>query len=86
MAAKENQLYTLIPLEDFKTVLGVDDREDKLSRFCLVTASLSIEQYCKRRLLQKNILKILNSQFYIFVSTIYQPTSPIIVSDLSILF
>jgi hypothetical protein len=43
----------LIPLEDFKAVVGVDDREDKLSRFCLVTATLSIEQYCKRRLLRK---------------------------------
>ena len=40
-------------LEDFKTVLGVDDREDKLARFCLVTASMTIEQYCKRRFLRK---------------------------------
>jgi len=33
--------------------LGVDDREDKLARFCLVTATLTIEQYCKRRFLRK---------------------------------
>jgi hypothetical protein len=46
-------LYSLIPLEDFKAILGLDDREDKLSRFCLVTATCSIEQYCKRRLLRK---------------------------------
>jgi hypothetical protein len=46
-------LYSLIPLEDFMTILGVDDREDRLARFCLVTATLTIEQYCKRRLLQK---------------------------------
>ena len=50
---KANTLYSLIPLEDFKAVLGVDDREDKIARFCLVTSTLSIEQYCKRRLLRK---------------------------------
>jgi hypothetical protein len=48
-----NPLYTLIPLEKFKAVLGIDDREDKLSIFCLVTATHTIEQYCKRRLLRK---------------------------------
>jgi hypothetical protein len=46
-------LYSFIPLEDFKAVLGIDDREDKLARFCLVTATHTIEQYCKRRLLRK---------------------------------
>jgi hypothetical protein len=49
----EKPLYSLIPLEDFKALLGVDDREDTLSRYCLVTATYSIEQYCKRRLLRK---------------------------------
>ena len=49
---KEN-LHSLIPLEDFMALLGVDDREDKISRFCLVTATLTIEQYCKRKLLRK---------------------------------
>jgi len=33
--------------------MGVDDREDKTARFCLVTSTLTIEQYCKRRLLRK---------------------------------
>ena len=47
-------MYTLIPLEDFKAVLGVDDREDKLAKFCLVTSTLTIEQYCKRRFLHKS--------------------------------
>jgi hypothetical protein len=46
----ENLLHSLIPLEDFKTILTVDDREAALSRYCLVTATYSIEQYCKRRL------------------------------------
>ena len=33
--------------------MGVDDREDKIARFCLVTSTLTIEQYCKRKLLRK---------------------------------
>jgi hypothetical protein len=49
----EKPLYTLIPLDDFKALLGIDDREEKLTRFCLVTSTLTIEQYCKRRLLRK---------------------------------
>jgi hypothetical protein len=46
-------LYTLIPPEDFKALLSVDDREDALSRYCLVTATFTIEQYCKRWFLKK---------------------------------
>ena len=46
-------LYSLILLDDFKVILGIDDREDKLAKFCLVTATHTIEQYCKRRLLKK---------------------------------
>jgi hypothetical protein len=38
---------------DFKALLGLDDREDALSRYCLITATYSIEQYCKRRLIRK---------------------------------
>jgi hypothetical protein len=53
MKARENTLYTLIPFEDFKALLGIDDRDDKMSRFCLVTSTLTIEQYCKRKLLRK---------------------------------
>src|SRR5215469_1279626 len=49
----KSTLYTLVPLEDFKAVLGIDDREDKQARFCLVTGTLTIEQYCKRRFLRK---------------------------------
>jgi len=49
----KNPLYSLISLEDFKAVLGIDDREDKLARFCLVTSTFTIEQYCKRRFLRK---------------------------------
>jgi hypothetical protein len=46
-------LHTLIPLEDFKAILGLDDREDALSRYCLITATYTIEQYCKRWLLRR---------------------------------
>jgi hypothetical protein len=46
-------LHTLIPFEDFKAILGIDDREDSLTRYCLITATYTIEQYCKRRLLRR---------------------------------
>jgi hypothetical protein len=62
MNIKEKKLHSLMPLENFKAVLGIDDREDQLARFCLVTSSLSIEQYCKRRLLHKRCFE--NIQFY----------------------
>jgi hypothetical protein len=46
-------LHSLVPLAEFKAVLGVDDRDDTLSRYCLVTATYTIEQFCHRRLLEK---------------------------------
>jgi hypothetical protein len=46
-------IHSLIPLADFKAFLGLDDREDCLAAFCLVTAAYTIEQYCKRRLLRR---------------------------------
>jgi hypothetical protein len=49
----ETALHSLIPLGDFKAILGIDDREDTLSRYCLITATYTIEQYCKRRLLRR---------------------------------
>ena len=62
MTKQEKPLYTLIPLEEFKAVLGVDDREDKIARFCLVTSTLTIEQYCKRRFLRKKYFEVV--QYY----------------------
>ena len=50
---KKNILYSLISLDDFKCLLGIDDRDDKIARFCLVTSTLTIEQYCKRKFLKK---------------------------------
>ena len=46
-------LHSLIPLADFKAILGIDDREDPMSRYCLITATYSIEQYCLQRLFLK---------------------------------
>ncbi|MDR1636661.1 MAG: hypothetical protein LBR93_04920 [Treponema sp.] len=40
-------------MADFRAILGIDDREDALSRYCLITATYTIEQYCKRRLLRR---------------------------------
>jgi hypothetical protein len=57
MKTDGKSLYSLIPLEDFKAILGIDDREDKLARFCLVTGTFTIEQYCKRRFLRKKHLE-----------------------------
>ena len=54
-----NALYSLIPLEDFKAVLGIDDREDKIARFCLVTSTFFIEQFCMRRLLRKKHFELI---------------------------
>jgi hypothetical protein len=49
----EHPIPTLIPIEEFKAVLGIDDRDDKLVKFCLLTSTLTIESYCKRKLLRK---------------------------------
>jgi uncharacterized phiE125 gp8 family phage protein len=46
-------LHSFIPLDEFKVLLSVDDREDALSRYCLTTATYTIEQHCMRRLLIK---------------------------------
>jgi uncharacterized phiE125 gp8 family phage protein len=45
-------LRSLVSLGDFKSILGVDEREEVLSRYSLVTATCAIEQYCMRRLVR----------------------------------
>jgi hypothetical protein len=47
----DGNLYTLIPLADSKALLGIDDREEAIARYCLITATYTIEQYCMRRFL-----------------------------------
>jgi hypothetical protein len=39
-------------------MLGIDDREDALSRFCLITATFTIEQYCKRSFLSEETYRL----------------------------
>jgi hypothetical protein len=56
---EHGNLHSLIPLADFKAILGIDDREDALSRYCLITATYTIEQYCRRRLLRKKRFEFL---------------------------
>jgi hypothetical protein len=50
---EHGNLHSLIPLTEFKAVLGLDDRDDALIRYCLITATYTIEQYCKRRLVRR---------------------------------
>jgi hypothetical protein len=47
-----------LTLAFYKAILNVDDREDALARYCLVTAIYSIEQYCKRHILRKKIHEV----------------------------
>ena len=56
---EHGNLHSLIPLADFKAALGIDDRENALSRYCLIAATYAIEQYCKRRLLRKKRFEFL---------------------------
>ena len=53
MKTQEKPTLSLMPLEEFKALAGIDDREERLARFCLITATLTIEQYCKRQLRRK---------------------------------
>jgi hypothetical protein len=57
MSKQEKAIYTLKSLAEFKAILGIDDREDDLARYCLVTSTYTIEQHCKRRLLRKKYLE-----------------------------
>ena len=75
---QQEKLYTLIPLEDFKALLGVDDREDKIARFCLVTSTYSIEQYCKRRLLRKKHFERIGYIGDLFIPLAEYPVSKVL--------
>jgi len=60
--ADEDNFYTLMPFIVFKTLSGIDDRENQLAAFSLVTSTLTIEQYCRRRLLSKKYFETI--EFY----------------------
>ena len=78
---QEKPLYTLKSLEEFKAVLGIDDREDTLARYCLLTSTYSIEQYCKRWFLRKKYFVFTeygkdiryNAPLKIFMATNHKP-------------
>jgi len=61
MKTKDKPLHTLASIEDFKALMGVDDREDRQARFCLVTATLNIEYYCRRKFLRKQYFEIIKT-------------------------
>jgi hypothetical protein len=73
----KDNLHSIIPLEDFKAILGVDDREDKNAKFCLVTSTLTIEQYCKRRFLRKKYF-----EKFEFIESLFFPLREYPVSNL----
>jgi hypothetical protein len=68
--APDTPLHTLISLADFKTVLGFDDREDVLSRYCFITAVYTVEHYCKRRLVRRK-----HTDYLTFTGCLPGPTS-----------
>ena len=76
--AESNFLYSLIPLDEFKAVMGVDDMEDKTARFCLVTSTLSIEQHCKRKFLRKQYFETIKLTDSLLVILKEYPVSEIL--------
>jgi len=78
MSTKEKQIYSLFTLADFKAVQGVDDREDELARFCLVTSTYTIEQHCKRRLLRKKYFERIEVTGDLFVPLREYPVTEIL--------
>jgi hypothetical protein len=78
MTTDGKTLYSLIPLEDFKAILGTDDREDRIARFCLVTGTFTIEQYCKRRFLSKKHFEYCELHGDLFVPLKEYPVSKIL--------
>jgi hypothetical protein len=78
MLKQEKAIYSLIPLEDFKALLNIDDREDKTARFCLVTGTFTIEQYCKRRLLRKKHFERLEYIGDLFIPLREYPVSKVL--------
>ena len=55
---EQEKFHSLISLEDFKALMGIDDRDDKTSRFSLLSATYTIEQHCKRWLCRKTMHQI----------------------------
>ena len=79
---QKDNVYSLIPYEDFKALLGIDSREDKNARFCLVTATLTIEQFCKRKLLRKKYFERLDFNGDLFLPLREYPVSKVLAAYL----
>ena len=75
---KKKEEYTLMPIQDFKAILCLDDRDDKISTFCLVSATHTIEQYCKRRLLKKKHFELIEFTGDLLLSLAEYPVQEII--------
>jgi hypothetical protein len=73
-----DSLYSLIPLEEFKAVFCVDDREERLARFCILTATLTIEQHCKRKLLRKKYFETIEFSSDLFCPLREYPVSEVL--------
>ncbi|MDR0908209.1 MAG: phage head-tail connector protein [Spirochaetaceae bacterium] len=56
---RKPHFHSLIPLEHFKLIMGIDDREDELARYCLEAASSAIEGYCRRKLMARKVTETL---------------------------
>jgi hypothetical protein len=75
---KKRHYIPLSPIEDFKALAGVDDREDKTARFCLLTATLTIEQYCKRKLIKRKHIETLEFPDDLYIPLREYPVSEIL--------
>jgi hypothetical protein len=74
-----NKLHTLIPLDEFKSLSGIDDRDDKLCRFALEASTFNIEHYCKRKFLRKKHFETIVYYGELYVPLREYPVSNVLV-------
>ena len=58
--------------------MGIDDREEKIAKFCLVTATFTIEQYCKRRFLRKKYFERIEYYGDLFIPLAEYPVNKVL--------
>ena len=61
--------------------MSIDDREDRIARFSLVTSTLTIEQYCKRKFLRKKYFETI-----IFSNNLFIPLKEYPVNEITAVF
>ena len=71
-------VYSLIPLEDFKAHLNIDDREEALTRFCLTISAHTIEQHCMRRFLRKKRFELIRFTGDLHLPLIHYPVTEVL--------